>query len=157
MKRTLWDKVGDFVLGKGFYIVLFLCVATIGISGYYIIGAAGTPSPADLEPVTGNPTVVLPDQSAPAVREEKPSVPLPQSAKPAVPKVTGEDKKEEQQPDTSPAPEQALPPRPAAPAVYTWPVKGKSSGDSAWRPWLTTLPWGIGAPMGGSTFPPRRG
>ena len=34
MKRTLLQKMGDFVLGKGFYIVLFLCVATIGISGY---------------------------------------------------------------------------------------------------------------------------
>ena len=37
MKRTLLEKLGDFVLGKGFYIVLFLCVATIGISGYYLI------------------------------------------------------------------------------------------------------------------------
>ena len=33
MKRTVFQKLGDFVLGKGFYIVLFLCVATIGLSG----------------------------------------------------------------------------------------------------------------------------
>ncbi len=37
MKRTVFQKLGDFVLGKGFYIVLFLCVATIGISGYYLV------------------------------------------------------------------------------------------------------------------------
>ena len=37
MKRNLFQKLGDFVLGKGFYIVLFLCVAAIGISGYYLI------------------------------------------------------------------------------------------------------------------------
>ena len=29
-------KAGGFVEGKGFYIVLFLCVAAIGISGYYL-------------------------------------------------------------------------------------------------------------------------
>ena len=61
MKRqTILEKLGDFVLGKGFYIVLFLCVATIGISGYFLIRGM---NPADdvTEPVTGNPTVVLPD------------------------------------------------------------------------------------------------
>ena len=35
--RGFWKKLGDFALGKGFYIVLFLCVAAIGISGYYLI------------------------------------------------------------------------------------------------------------------------
>ena len=29
-------KLGDFLEGKGFYIVLFLCVAAIGISGYFL-------------------------------------------------------------------------------------------------------------------------
>ena len=61
MKRTLLEKLGDFVLGKGFYIVLFLCVATIGISGYYLIQTL-TPAGTS-EPVTGNPTVTLPDES----------------------------------------------------------------------------------------------
>ena len=36
MKKTMRDSVGDFMAGKGFYIVLFLCVAAIGISGYYL-------------------------------------------------------------------------------------------------------------------------
>ena len=40
-KQTILEKLGDFVLGKGFYIVLFLCVATIGISGYYLIRGIG--------------------------------------------------------------------------------------------------------------------
>ena len=43
-KRTQ-HRLGDFMEGKGFYIVLFLCVAAIGISGYYLFsgltGAAG--------------------------------------------------------------------------------------------------------------------
>ena len=39
MKRNRLEKLGDFVLGKGFYIVLFLCVAAIGISGYYLFSS----------------------------------------------------------------------------------------------------------------------
>lgn len=35
-KRTIWNKIGNFLEGKGFYIVLFLCVAAIGGSGYYL-------------------------------------------------------------------------------------------------------------------------
>ena len=29
-------RLGDFLEGKGFYIILLLCVAAIGISGYYL-------------------------------------------------------------------------------------------------------------------------
>ena len=36
MKKPFHQRVGDFLEGKGFYIVLFLCVAAIGISGYYL-------------------------------------------------------------------------------------------------------------------------
>ena len=35
-KQTFWTKVGDFLEGKGFYIVLALCLAAIGGSGYYL-------------------------------------------------------------------------------------------------------------------------
>ena len=69
MKRNLFQKLGDFVLGKGFYIVLFLCVAAIGISGYYLIRTVtGGSQPS--EPVTANPTVTLPDSSAQEAPEE---------------------------------------------------------------------------------------
>ena len=54
--RNILAKVGDFVLGKGFYIVLFLCVATIGISGYYLIRGVNAPS---AEPAGGDASVVL--------------------------------------------------------------------------------------------------
>ena len=37
-------KLGDFLEGKGFYIVLFLCVAAIGISGYFFCSAGSLPS-----------------------------------------------------------------------------------------------------------------
>ena len=38
--------MGDFLEGKGFYIVLFLCVAAIGISGYYLISSLTPDEPA---------------------------------------------------------------------------------------------------------------
>ena len=64
MKRNLFQKLGDFVLGKGFYIVLFLCVAAIGISGY--ISSAPSPGGSQpSEPVTANPTVTPPGQQRP--------------------------------------------------------------------------------------------
>ena len=58
-----WKKLGDFALGKGFYIVLFLCVAAIGISGYYLIQTtvadAGTPA----RQAGGDASVTVPSQT----------------------------------------------------------------------------------------------
>ena len=64
--RNLLDRLGDFVLGKGFYIVLFLCVATIGISGYYLVRTMHNPAAPseELEAAGGNTPVVLPDSEA---------------------------------------------------------------------------------------------
>ena len=39
MKKPFSERFGDFMAGKGFYIVLFLCVAAIGISGYYLFSS----------------------------------------------------------------------------------------------------------------------
>ena len=53
MKKPFHQRVGDFLEGKGFYIVLFLCVAAIGISGYYLFDSLTrcllytSPSPRD--------------------------------------------------------------------------------------------------------------
>lgn len=35
-KRSIWSRIGDFLMGKGFYMVLLLCVMAIGGSGYYL-------------------------------------------------------------------------------------------------------------------------
>ncbi|MCD8004722.1 MAG: M23 family metallopeptidase [Oscillospiraceae bacterium] len=34
--KQIWSNVGRWLEGKGFYIVLFLCLAAIGISGYFL-------------------------------------------------------------------------------------------------------------------------
>ncbi len=139
MKRTLLEKLGDFVLGKGFYIVLFLCVATIGISGYYLIRSATAGPDSLLEPAAANPAVTLPDgsgasrtPSAPPAQDKAP-VKTP-SAAPKVPSVPEPDETaapsaQNRTPQVSQSGGQSQAQAPASAAgarpVYTWPVKGQ--------------------------------
>lgn len=123
--RSILEKLGDFVLGKGFYIVLFLCVATIGVSGYYLIRSVSGPE-GSTEPVTGNPTVVLPDSQAGhpdplpppvSVGEDKPAADKPAADQNLPAKG---DSVHQAEPEPAPKP---------APVVYTWPVKGEVLRD----------------------------
>ena len=119
MKRSFLEKAGDFMLGKGFYIVLFLCVAAIGISGYFLLqnvtGETGN------TPVTGNPVVELPDVSTPTpvVQAPAPSAGEEEDAQEAPAASGGAGQAPARQPD-DPQPETR-----AALEVYTWPVKGE--------------------------------
>ncbi len=61
-KTTLLEKIGRFLGGKGFYIVLFLCVAAIGISGY-VVFSGGPEDPVD--PSLYNPSTSAPSTTAP--------------------------------------------------------------------------------------------
>lgn len=121
MKKPIKQTVGDFLAGRGFYIVLFLCVAAIGVSGWYLMselvlpGGTAVAGPTTV-PVTQSPVPTVP----PAV---KPS-PTP-TAKPSA------------SPTSTPAQTPAPSPTPTAtPAVslwgseiYTWPVKGQVISD----------------------------
>ncbi|MPM68558.1 hypothetical protein SDC9_115491 [bioreactor metagenome] len=115
-RKSLLERIGDVMAGKGFYIVLFLCVAAIGISGYYLIsgfefGGAGAP-------VAGGAQVVIepsPSARVPEVRATQTPAPT------ATPKPTAAPS-----PNASAAPT-AKPTAAPAPkkAVFTWPVKGE--------------------------------
>lgn len=111
MNRNPWTKLGDFVLGKGFYIVLFLCLAAIGISGYYMVRfAGGSQDPA--QSVTGTPKVTLPDP----VEQSQGEKPQEQQTQ-----------KEDPQPVKEPVEEETAAPETTGDetVVYTWPVKGE--------------------------------
>ena len=109
-KTTLWQRVGDFIVGKGFYIVLFLCVATIGISGYYLASVFNTTRPQEPQPVSGGAQVILPkDEGEPPVLPDK--VELPKLEEPVLPSSGTREA-------------QAEPAAVVTPPVYTWPVKG---------------------------------
>ena len=122
--------MGDFVLGQGFYIVLFLCVATIGMTGYYLIRSVDLP---DAQPAGADTRVVLPDSEAngpdPVGTVPKADEPSQPTAKPQPVEVPEPDKQAPAQPaQQEPPQEEQKPARPAS-AVYTWPVKGEVLRD----------------------------
>ena len=139
--QSFMRRLGDFVLGKGFYIVLFLCVATIGISGYYLIrtmtGAGG-----EAEPTAGNASVVLPDDPAGSasgggVTLPKTPDPKPSQTTPPTQTVKPSPEPAKTQPDSSSQPDDPQPvkrtdeeqAKPPVAVVYTWPVKGSVLRD----------------------------
>lgn len=123
--RNLLEKLGDFMLGKGFYIVLFLCVATIGTSGYYLYKTM-SPLRDNTLPTGGDTSVVLPDSEAngpdpadlPTVEEGHTKTPV-------------SDVKPKPQPDPEPEddPEEQEEHVPSKRLVFTWPVKGQVLRD----------------------------
>lgn len=126
-KKTWTDRLGDFIAGKGFYIVLFLCVAAIGISGYYLFSTLG---PNEEDTTVGAPvqvTVTPTPVAKPTPTPVKPTVSPVPSASPT-PAVTA---------DPTPTPSAAPTPTPEAKpsaskptaSVYTWPVKGEIIHD----------------------------
>ena len=119
-KKPMLERLGDFMEGKGFYIVLFLCVAAIGISGYYLFssldlggGDAAVAAPTQVV-VTPSPTVqaVKPSVNPAPSPSVRPSA-TPEPSAPAAPSPTPE-----------PTPE-------ATPTVsiFVWPVRGQVVAD----------------------------
>ena len=114
LKKNWTDHIGNFIAGKGFYIVLFLCLAAIGTSGYYLFRTLGSGA----LPAGGNAQVVVTPSPAPtAVATPKPTAtpaPTPTPTPEPTPTPTP-------LPTPTPAPTPAATPKPAA---FTWPVKG---------------------------------
>ena len=118
-------KLGDFMLGKGFYIVLFLCVAAIGISGYYLIQTVALDTGISAQ-AGGDASVTIPDQSvqrpvtpeAPSV-EDKPSVTQETQKTQPVQEDDPEPVKQTQE-ETAAQPQEES----TVSDVFTWPVKG---------------------------------
>ena len=121
MKKPIKQAVGDFLAGRGFYIVLLLCVAAIGVSGWYLMREIVLPPE---QVAVGGPAAVT------VAPSPKPTIPPAVSFAPApIPSAT---------PKPTPIPVPATPaPKPAATPtaalwgsqIYTWPVKGQVIGD----------------------------
>ena len=125
--QGIFRKLGDFVLGKGFYIVLFLCVATIGISGYYLIRTM-TGQPEDSQQAGGDASVGLPDSEANG--PDPAGTLLPDDLEQPDPSVqdttTPQDVEQLDDPEPVKQPAETTPQedKPTA-TVFTWPVKGE--------------------------------
>lgn len=124
-KSTLFQRVGGFVMGKGFYIVLFLCVATIGISGYYLVSVFNSGADPTPQPVSGGAQVVIPnDEGVQPPIPDKSGVPQLDEYDLPEPDENASSGKEEG-PEQNDAPQDSQPTAVVAPPVYTWPVKGE--------------------------------
>lgn len=123
MKKPWTDRFGDFMAGKGFYIVLFLCVAAIGVSGYYLFsslaGDGNTATVSGTAQVTVTPSVTPSASTSPSATPVKPSVnpikPSPSPSPSANPSVA---------PSVSPNSSSNTKATSTAATVFTWPVKG---------------------------------
>ena len=113
--RNFMERMSSFVLGKGFYIALTLCVAVIGVSGYYLYRGMGEDVP--VQPSGGAASVEVP--------VVKPA-PKPAPVKPAIPAKPLPEKQEKPAPRPVEKPRKEPAPEPVEQKVdYTWPVKGE--------------------------------
>ncbi len=128
-KRTWIEKLSDFISGKGFYLVVLICVAAIALSGYYLVqGVRGGLDRTLDQPVSGSAAIPDTPSAAPTPR---PSVKP--SASPAVSAQVSASPSPSAAPSAMPTPSPAPSAAPAstpapslapAPLVFTWPVKG---------------------------------
>lgn len=112
MKRPMKERFSDFMAGKGFYIVLLLCVAALGVSGYYLF--SGTEDPG--QTVSGPARVTVTAQPSAAVVPPSTATPTP-AATPAPTAAPSPAAKATEAPAPAPAT--------ATASVFTWPVKGE--------------------------------
>ncbi len=123
----MMDRVSDFMAGKGFYIVLLLCVAALGVSGYFLF----TGMKSDPKPVSGPVTVVVTPTPAPTtpIPTATPGANTPTPPTTARPRPSATPKPVPT-PKPTPAPVPSAPPTATA-TVFTWPVKGEVLRDHA--------------------------
>ncbi len=110
-----------FLTGKGFYIVLFLCAAVIGISAWVMATGNEAMHKSDLTEITGGEhrveTVIAPSAEGSDWIDETEIAP-PETRVDAI-----------AEPAAEAAQESAVSSAPAAPAVYVWPVLGEIERD----------------------------
>lgn len=128
-KRTWIEKFSDFVSGKGFYLVVLICVAAIALSGYYLVqGVRGGVEDTLDQPVAGSAAIVDQPSQAPTGRPTpKPTdPPAVSTARITAPPSAAPTPTAEPTPSAAPEPTPSLAP---APLVFTWPVKGVIIAD----------------------------
>ena len=120
-KPSFIDKISNFVAGKGFYLVVLVCVAAIGLSGFYLVRSLrGNPgSQVEDLPVTGSAAITA--SPAPTVTPKpqitsRPVLPTVAPTPAPTPEITPV-------PVPTPVPTSKPAPTPAA-LVFTWPVNG---------------------------------
>lgn len=142
-KPTFTNAVLDFLEGKGFYLVVLLCVAVVGFSGWYLATQVGQSADDTVDAVTASGAIDATDAEvsgdmpgdevgAPVSGRTEIKVPTVTSPAPSQsPEVTEPTPATEPTPSTEPEEDKPAQTQNAAggmttpvPLVYTWPVKG---------------------------------
>ena len=137
-KQTWIEKLGDFISGKGFYLVVLICVAAIALSGYYLVRGVWYDETLD-QPASGSAEIVDQPTASPGPRvtaqptsqpTAKPS--LQPTARPSSQPTTQPTSQPTSQPtakpSTPPTSQPSVQPTPAV-LVFTWPVNGTIIAD----------------------------
>lgn len=119
--HKFWHSLEQLALGKGFYIVLALCVTAVGLSGYYLLDAVTAPL-EQVQSANNDEVVTVPNEPLDAISQ--PDAPAPNRPVQQIQEVTIPD---EAEPVSEPELIEAAVPEAenAAPTVFTWPVKGE--------------------------------
>ena len=150
--KSSGGKLEGFFTGKGFYIVLFLCAAVIGVSAWMM--AAGDRSMArdiqDMNQVNLDKhrveTVIIPPQEQ-----------VPEMQEAAAPAAEEELMETMAEPEDTQVWREEPAPAPEVPAIYAWPVSGELDRghslevldyDVTMRDWRTHAGVDIEAPLG---------
>ena len=120
MKKPFHQRVGDFLEGKGFYIVLFLCVAAIGISGYYLFDSLTRDGPD--APVAATAEITVTPTPTPVRTPARPEHSVPAAVRPSAAPTPAAESTPEPTPAAAPTPEAA--PQ-TAPTSFVWPGRGE--------------------------------
>ena len=135
-----------FFQEKGYYIVLFLCIAAVGISGYiFVRSAISEKNSLNDETLSVATTTTVP--SAP--ESSKPIKPAAQAEDSAV--TAAAEDPGDLTPASKPDPDETV--RAAASSVRVWPVSGTTLLEYSVR-WPTTRRRATGAHMRASILPP---
>ncbi len=114
------QSLEELALGRGFYIVLALCITAVGATGFYLLDAVT--DPMNTVPSSAEEPVTLPDEPVITVPEPTPVRPVQKPAEVTIPAP------EEPAALQQEVPAQSAPVSPV-PTVFTWPVKGEILRD----------------------------
>lgn len=141
-KRNFETKLEKFLTGKGFYIVLFLCIAIIGVSAWIMLFSDDeTDDPGATAVINGQDIDVLAEQPELPTKSDEADTPVdePEDEDTIVPDmdtvqtVVDEPKEEPVTPPADTTPNEEKPSEPAAtvsaPTAYIWPVSGEIVGE----------------------------
>lgn len=119
-KRSWIETLGDFISGKGFYLVVLICVAAIALSGYYLVRGVREGAEGNLDqPVSGSAAIVDRPSANPSPRVTAQPTQRPTAAPTQAPTA---------QPTAAPTSAPSPAPTQAA-LVFTWPVNGTVIAD----------------------------